>query len=157
MAKSVLGVPRWAALTTFALSLIGLGLSIYLTIGHFAGAQFLACSSTGTVDCAAVTTSPQSYFLGVPVAILGLGTYAVLTVLNSPWAWRAPQYWLHVTRFVITICSMCFVLWLISAELLIIDHICLYCTGVHVVTFALVIVLSMVSPTQLGWSRSTSR
>jgi uncharacterized membrane protein len=49
---------------------------------------------------------------------------------------------------------MCFVLWLISAELLIIDNICLYCTGVHIVTFALLVVLSRVSPAQLGWNRS---
>ena len=34
-----------------------------------------------------------------------------------------------------------FVLWLVAAELLIIDHICLWCTGVHVVTFLLLLVL----------------
>jgi uncharacterized membrane protein len=49
---------------------------------------------------------------------------------------------------------MCFVLWLLYAELIIIDHICLYCTGVHVITFALLIVLTIVSPAQLGWVRS---
>jgi uncharacterized membrane protein len=38
---------------------------------------------------------------------------------------------------------------LIAAELLIIDHICLWCTGVHVVTFALAIVLSRILPAQL--------
>jgi uncharacterized membrane protein len=37
---------------------------------------------------------------------------------------------------------MGFVLWLVAAELLIIDHICLWCTGVHVVTFALLLVVS---------------
>jgi uncharacterized membrane protein len=57
-------------------------------------------------------------------------------------------------RFVLAIGAMCFVLWLISAELLIIDNICLYCTGVHIVTFALLVVLSRVCPTQLGWNRS---
>jgi uncharacterized membrane protein len=49
---------------------------------------------------------------------------------------------------------MCFVLWLIYAELIIINNICLYCTGVHITTFALLIVLTLVSPAQLGWSRS---
>jgi uncharacterized membrane protein len=43
---------------------------------------------------------------------------------------------------------------LIYAEVEIIGAICLYCTGVHVVTFALLIVLTIVSPAQLGWNRS---
>jgi uncharacterized membrane protein len=51
---------------------------------------------------------------------------------------------------------MIFVLWLVSAELLIINNICYYCTGVHIVTFILLVVLSRVSPTQLGWNRSAN-
>jgi uncharacterized membrane protein len=51
---------------------------------------------------------------------------------------------------------MCFVLWLVSAELLIINNICLYCTGVHIVTFALFVVIMRVGPTQLGWTRSVT-
>ena len=146
-------VPTWAKITTFLLSLIGLGLATYLTITHF-DPQALYCTSTGVVDCAAVTTSAQSRLLGIPVAFLGLGTYLVMTALNSPWGWRAKNYWLHVARFGIAIVSMCFVLWLLYAELIIIDHICLYCTGVHIITFALLIVLTIVSPAQLGWVRS---
>ena len=149
----MLPVQRWAVVTTFALSLVGLAPSVYLTITHFDHGSFMGCSLHGVIDCQAVTTSPQSYFLGVPVAVLGLGNFVVMTALNSPWGWRAKSYWLHVARFVISIASMCFVLWLLSAELLIVNHICLYCTGVHVVTFALLIVLSRVSPAQLSWSR----
>jgi uncharacterized membrane protein len=36
---------------------------------------------------------------------------------------------------------MGFVLWLLGAELLIIDHICLWCSGVHLVTFALLVII----------------
>ncbi len=141
------------------LSLVGLGLSIFLTISHFDNAVIINSCPTGggTINCFAVTTSPQSYFLGIPVAILGLGTYTVLTVLNSPWAWRASNYWLHVARFAIVAISMCFVLWLLYAELIIINHICEYCTLVHVVTFAMLIVLTLVSPAQLGWTRSRAQ
>jgi len=153
VSRQLHAVPRWAVATTFVLSLIGLGLSIYLTVIHF-DKQLLVCSDSGLINCSKVTTSAQSRFLGVPVAFLGLGDYLVMTVLNSPWAWRAKAYWLHVVRFVLAIVGMCFVLWLISAELLIINSICLYCTGVHIVTFAMLIVLTRVSPTQLGWSRS---
>lgn len=159
MSRTVQSVPRWAIVTTFVLSLIGLGLSIFLTISHFDHAVIINACSTGggTVNCLAVTTSAQSYFLGVPVAILGLGTYLVMTALNSPWGWRATYYWLHVARFVIALISMLFVFWLLYAELIIINHICEYCTAVHVVTFVLLIVLTMVSPTQLGWTRSRAQ
>jgi uncharacterized membrane protein len=80
-----------------------------------------------------------------------------MSVLNSPWVWRVKNYWVHVARFVLSIASMLMVLWLVTAELLIIRKICLYCTSVHIITFALLIVLSMVSPTQLGWARSTAQ
>ena len=156
MNRTVQPVPRWAIITTFVLSLIGLGLSIFLTISHFDHAVIINSCSTGggTINCLAVTTSSQSYFLGIPVAILGLATYVVMTALNSPWGWRATNYWLHVARFVIVIVSMFFVFWLLYAELIIINHICEYCTGVHIVTFALLIVLTRVSPAQLGWVKS---
>lgn len=144
-------VPRWVVPVTWILSFIGLGLSIYLTAAHYEGSQILACSDKGTVNCAAVTTSPQSFFLGIPVAILGLINFVVLVILNSPWLWRVKNYWIHVARFVLVVGGMAFVLWLVAAELLIIGHICLYCTGVHIVTFALFAVLARVTPLQLGW------
>ncbi|HVB70325.1 MAG TPA: vitamin K epoxide reductase family protein [Acidimicrobiales bacterium] len=155
MIRAVGPVPRWAKVATLLLSLAGLGVSIYLTITHFQP-QLLICSSTGTVDCAAVTTSAQSYFLGVPVAVLGLAQYAVMTALTTPWAWQSKRYELHVARFALSVVAMAFVLWLLAAELLIIDHICLWCTGVHVITFALLVVLTRVTPTQLGWTFSDS-
>ncbi|MHB2029272.1 MAG: vitamin K epoxide reductase family protein, partial [Acidimicrobiales bacterium] len=62
-----------------------------------------------------------------------------------------------VMRFLLAIIGMCFVLWLVYAEVIIIGSICLYCTGVHVTTFLLLIVLTIVSPAQLGWASSRSR
>jgi len=151
-----LRVPRWAETVTFLLSLIGLGLSVYLTITHF-DKQLLACTSNGVIDCAKVTTSAQSELLGIPVAILGLANYTGMAVINSPWAWRSRHRWVHVTRFILAVIAMCFVLWLIYAEVMIIGAICLYCTAVHVTTFALLIVLTLVSPAQLGWTSSRAR
>jgi uncharacterized membrane protein len=156
MTRSVAPVPRWAIYSTFFFSLVGLGLSIYLTNAHFNGAQDLFCSDSGLINCTKVTTSAQSYFLGIPVAVLGLCAYTVLSVINSPWGWHLKNYWVHVGRFVLVVGSMCFVLWLLSAELLIIKNICLYCTGVHVVTFILLIIMTIVCPVQLGWAVSGS-
>jgi len=150
--QSELRVPRWAEVVTLLLSVIGLALATYLTITHFQP-HALVCSFGGVIDCAKVTTSAESEILGIPVAILGLANFTVLTALNTPWAWHSPWRWLHVTRFVLVIVSMCFVLWLIFAEVIIIGSICLYCTAVHITTFALLIVLTLVSPAQLGWTR----
>ena len=157
MTRTVQPVSRWAVYTTWLLSFVGLGLAIYLTVAHYKGSQILACSDTGLVNCAKVTTSAQSYFLGIPVAVLGLTNFVVFTIINSPWAWRMKNYWVHVARIALSIAGMAFVLWLVYAELIIINNICLYCTGVHIVTFAMFVVLMRVVPEQLGWGRSAAQ
>lgn len=150
MSRPVREISRAVVYSTFVLSLIGLGISGYLTFTHFEGSKYLACSTTGLLNCATVTTSPEAYAFGVPVAVLGLVGYVVLVVLNSPWGWRAPWLALHVARVVIIVGSMAFVLWLIAAELLYVGHICEWCTGVHAVTFLLFILIARVAPTQFG-------
>ena len=156
MSRRAEEVSRAVVYSTFALSIAGLGIAAYLTFTHFEGNKFLACSTTGLFNCDTVTSSPQSYVLGMPVAVMGLVGYAVLVVLNSPWGWRAPWYPLHVARVVIVAGSMVFVLWLVAAELLYVDHICEWCTGVHVVTFVLFVIVARVAPRQLG-RRSVSQ
>ncbi len=119
----------------FGLSLVGLAISVYLTIAHFTSSSILACPNTGTINCAKVTTSAQSYFLKVPVAIWGFVYYLYLSLINSPAGFRNPR--LRTLRLVSLIAGITFVLWLISAELLIINSICLWCTSVHLVTMLL--------------------
>ena len=143
------GVSRAVVYSTFALSLVGLGIATYLTFTHFEGNKFLACSTTGLFNCDTVTSSPQSYVFGVPVALVGLVGYVVLVVLNSPWGWRSTRYVVHVTRVAVIVGSMAFVLWLVAAELLYVGHICEWCTGVHVVTFLLFVIIARVAPDQL--------
>jgi uncharacterized membrane protein len=150
--SSVPTVAPWAVATTFLLSLAGLAISTYLTIVHFDTAVVLTCPATGgVINCAKVTTSAQSHFLGMPVAVLGLANYLAMTILNSPWVWKRPERWIATARFVLAFIGMAFVLWLIAAEVLIIGNICLWCTAVHLVTFTLLVVLTRVAPRQLGW------
>ena len=154
MARVPQPVPRWAVYVTWVLSVIGLGFAIYLTYEHFTQKVFQGCPDTGIFNCQKVTTSAQSRFLGIPVAVLGLVNYAVLVVINSPWVWRLRTYWVHVARVVLLAGSMVFVLWLFYAELVIINNFCYYCTGVHIVTFFLFVIVMIVAPRQLGWERS---
>lgn len=148
----------WRISLSVVLTLIGLGISIYLTIVHYVGNQLLACPAGahgGAIDCAAVITSPQSYVFGIPVAVLGLAFYTVMAAVNSPWAWRAADRRIHLVRLALCVVGIGFVLYLVSAELLIIKAICIWCTGVHIVTFAQLLLVVATVPAMLGWGRET--
>ncbi len=134
--------PRWFQLTTLVLSVAGLGVSIYLTIAHYSSSSVLACSDRGVINCAKVTTSPESMVFGVfPVAVLGLAFYVFMVAINSPWAWRLRQPVIWWARLGGIIAGMGFVLYLLYAEIIQIGNICLWCTGVHVITFLLFVLL----------------
>ena len=124
-------------IASWLLSFVGLGISIYLTYEHFTGSTTLACTDTGTINCLKVTTSAQSHFLGMPVSVLGLVYFVAAVAFYSPWSWWSRSRLLHQVRIGFSVLGMLMVLWLLTAELVIIKNICLWCTGVHVVTFCL--------------------
>jgi uncharacterized membrane protein len=131
-------VPLWFQLTTWVLALAGLGVSIYLTIAHYTSPALLICSEKGLINCAAVTTSPESVVFGIfPVAVLGLAFYVLMAAITSPWAWRASWPVIRWVRLGSVAVGMVFVLYLIYTELITLDAICLWCTSVHVITFLL--------------------
>jgi uncharacterized membrane protein len=134
------GPPAWLQWTTLALALIGLGLSAYETYAHFNGSHLAGCPTggNGTFNCTAVITSSQSMVFGVfPVAVLGLAFYVVVTALMTPWAWRIQRRDVGLLRLAAMIAGMGFVMYLIYAEVVQIQDICEYCTGVHIITFLL--------------------
>ncbi|MGH3257497.1 MAG: vitamin K epoxide reductase family protein [Streptosporangiaceae bacterium] len=151
-------VPLWLRLTTFLVALAGLGVSIYLTIAHFTESTLAGCNETGgLVNCTKVTTSPQSYVFGIPVAVLGLAFYLFMVAIMSPWAWRATRREVHLVRIAALIAGVGFVLYLLYAELFIIGSICLYCTSVHVLTFILFVLTVFAAATWgVGRARSAS-
>jgi uncharacterized membrane protein len=133
--------PRWVVPATFAISIASTAVSTYLTIAHFTSPKVLACASTGVVNCERVTTSAQSEVLGVPVALLGLAWSLAMCALFSPWAWRSAAPWIRTARLAAVTIAMAFVLWLVYAELFMIRAICLWCTVVHVLAFALFVIV----------------
>jgi uncharacterized membrane protein len=137
-APAMRAVPLWFQLTTWVLALAGLGVSIYLTVAHYVSPALLICSEKGLVNCAAVTTSPESIVFGVfPVAVLGLAFYVLMAAITSPWAWRANWPAIRWVRLGSVAVGMVFVLYLIYTELITLNAICLWCTSVHVITFLL--------------------
>jgi uncharacterized membrane protein len=131
-------VPTWLQYATWLLAAAGLGVSSYLTVAHYTSSSILACSDKGLVNCAAVTTSPESMVFGIfPVAVLGLAFYVFLFAIMSPWAWRWTWPPVRLARLGSLVAGMLFVLYLIYTELITLNAICLWCTSVHVVTFCL--------------------
>lgn len=146
----VVPAARWRRVASLLLALAGLGVYVYLTVDHFAKIK-LVCAESGVVNCQKVTTSAQSHFLGIPVAVLGLAFYVAMTALNLPAAWRAADRRVHLARLALALVGIVFVLYLVAAELLIIGNICLWCTSVHVITFLLLVLLVSTVPPMLGW------
>jgi len=137
----VISRPRWLAPTSLILSIVGLLVSVYLTFEHYTGNETLACTVTGVIDCGKVTSSAWSTFMGVPVALLGLLFFVAVTILMLPSVWRRPEPWLDWFRFGLLTVGLGMALYLVWAELFRIHAICSWCTVVHVVTFALWIIV----------------
>ncbi len=138
------GPPGWLRWSTFALAILGLAASAYLTYTHFTDSALAGCTETsGAVNCGKVTTSPQSVVFGIPVAVLGLAFYVFLVAIMSPYAWRSARREVALARMASLVVGIGFVLYLIYAELFDIGAICLYCTSVHVITFLLFVLTGL--------------
>jgi uncharacterized membrane protein len=134
--------PRWASPVTLVIAVLAIAVSSYLTYAHYTSASNLACSDKGVINCAKVTTSAQSRFLGMPVAVLGLAFYIAMAVACLPWAWRLQERSIRLGRLAAATGGLVMVLWLVFAELFLIDAICLWCTVVHGLTLLFFIAVS---------------
>lgn len=140
-------VPAWILVGAPLLCLAGVGAAGYLTLAHYTTAVALACPETGIINCTAVTTSPQSAILGVPVALLGLLYFVAVTPLHAPPAWRSPSPGVRAARVGASVAGILMVLYLVYTELFTLDAICLWCTAVHVITF-LLFAVTLIGTTQ---------
>jgi uncharacterized membrane protein len=134
-------VPAWLPKAALAICLLGSLVSVYLTIDAFTGGATLACPEGETLNCAKVTESEWSKLFGVPVAPLGLVFFAAMAWLCRPALFRRPGKRWDRLRLTGVGVGLAMVLYLVWAELFKIHAICLWCTVVHVLTFALFLVL----------------
>lgn len=134
-------VQRWVPPVSLVLSVLGLAVSVYLTVEHYTSSTTLACPDTGALNCLKVTTSEQSVVFGVPVAVLGLLYFAVMAVLSL--LWGSPRRDVRLARLAFSAVGVLFAVWLVFAELFTLDAICLWCTAVHVLAVALFAVTAL--------------
>ena len=126
---------RSAGRSSFIVTLLGLAVSVYLTIEHFTAASTFACPESATINCQKVTTSHWSHIGPVPVAVLGLVFFAAMSLLCAPPAWRIRRLdFLRVAGAAVGVLTALGLVWI---ELFRIDAICLWCTAVHVLSLVL--------------------
>lgn len=126
--------PRAAWLVGAIAVVVGLATSVYLTVEHYSTKKSFACPENATINCLKVTTSKWSVIAGVPVAVLGLAFFVVMTVLVLVPRQDAP---LRLLRLVGASAGILMVIYLVYVELFEVDAICLYCTLVHACTLVL--------------------
>lgn len=129
---------RPSAVAGLVLTLLGLGDSIYLAYEHATANATLVCSGHGTVDCAKVTTSSYSILAGIPVAYLGVAFFAGALPLAVLAVAAVPKLAALAENARLAACGVgvAMVAYLIWAEVQV-GAMCLWCTGVHLVTLAL--------------------
>lgn len=113
----------WSA--SAALSLAGLALATYLSVTYLSGAD-LACGVDG--GCGAVTTSQYSRFLGIPVALLGVGGYSILLLASlAAIGLPHPPAALRWTIAAIAAIGFAFSAYLTATQTFLIGSYCIYC------------------------------
>ena len=109
-------------------ALAGLGIldSLYLSyVKLFKAVPF--CGGLG--DCETVNTSRYSEFMGIPIAFLGVGMYALILVL-AVWGDRLPDplaRYAPLAIFGISLGGVLYSAYLTYLELYVIEAICVYC------------------------------
>jgi uncharacterized membrane protein len=136
-------VQPWVPVVSLVLAVAGLGVSVYLAVEHFTSSTTLACPDTGALNCLKVTTSAQSKFVGIPVAVLGLVYFLVMVGATLPALWRSRLPVVRYGRLAFAAGGVLFVFYLVFAELFTLDAICLWCTAVHVLAVGLFAVIAI--------------
>jgi uncharacterized membrane protein len=97
----------------------GIAVAGYLTWAHFADSQVICVAGGG---CETVQESDYAAIAGVPVALLGLVSYAIILGLV---AWDAPLARLGAA--VLALVGVLFGAFLLVVQLFVIDAICVWC------------------------------
>jgi len=124
------------------LSLLGIGIAIYLTAVHYQGAP-LVCSTSGVVNCESVLSSPYSRIPGtaLPITFPGLFWFIVSGVLALvAWRLRPGSRRLLLLELIWAAFGMLTVFYLVYVEIVRLHEICAWCTGVHVIILVMLLI-----------------
>ena len=134
--------------------MLALGVSAYLSYASLTASEIAGCSGGEVFDCGHVVNSKYSKFLGIPVSLLAMGTYAAmlmatvvtasqrLSVKSRQWGWTA------VTG--LAIAAALAALYFIFLQVFVLKHLCQWCLAAH--TCGL-----LIAATTLWYSRINTR
>jgi uncharacterized membrane protein len=119
-----------------ALSLVGVGIAIYLTSVHYENIP-LVCSESGLINCARVISSSYSVVPGtsLPITIPGFGWCVVSAALAVAGLFATSELWqrrIWIAQFAWALAGLLVVLYLVYVEIVRLHTICVWCTALHV-------------------------
>jgi uncharacterized membrane protein len=115
-------------------ALAGTAVAAYLTWAHYSGSA-VVCVAGGS--CETVQRSSYAEITGVPVALLGLVAYAVVTCLV---AWDEPVARLGAAA--IALVGLLFSAYLLALQIFVIDAFCVWCLANDIVIAPVLAVLT---------------
>jgi uncharacterized membrane protein len=130
---------RALPLALSALAMLGLGISTYLTLTHYAK-KSIVCAGLG--ECDYVNSSQYASVAGIPVSLLGILMYAGLLTAALAWAWDHRSEALPVVYWGMALAGAGYAGYLTYVELGILHAICIWC-----VASATVLALSLIVST----------
>ena len=131
---------HWLLSSIVVMALIGLGISIYLTVVHYTKVP-LACTDTSLINCQNVVTSSYSVvpFTNIPITIPGMLWFLVsggvaVASLRAFAMGAGESARLRQAQLLWGLAGLLYVLYLVYAEIVLVHNICEWCTGVHILT-----------------------
>ena len=132
---------KWLYRISIALALLGMAVSIYMTIFKLTDNQRMCLGNGG---CSKVNSSAYAEVYGIPVAIIGIGGYAVIAALIFM---EDRNRFLKqngtMLVFGLALIGFLFTLYLIYAELALIKALCPFCVTSQI-TMTILFILSII-------------
>jgi uncharacterized membrane protein len=120
-ARPLLGIHP--AVLLAVLDIVGLLVAGYLAVVELSG----GVPSCGIVSgCEEVAKSQYNNFLGVPVAVFGVGLSVVLLALALAW-WRTDIYGLLLGHYALSLVGVFFDGWFLYLQVFVIQAVCIWC------------------------------
>lgn len=132
---------KWTYRASVALSILGLAVSIYMTIYKITSNNRM-CLGSG--DCATVNSSIYSEVNGIPVALIGVLGY--LAILAVHYLETKPGFFKQngtMTIFGLALTGFLFTVYLIYVEIALIEAICPFCVTSQI-AMTLIFLISLV-------------
>jgi uncharacterized membrane protein len=132
------GFSSLTSIAISALSIVGVGISSYLSYTHWVA---IAPYCAGATDCEVVLTSRYAYIGPIPVAILGLAMYLALMILSGGWLLKQIR-WLPLTIVTIAIMGTLYSAYLTYVSAIILRALCPWCLA-SAITIAAILSISL--------------